>query len=156
MARVYLETSFISACVTDRTDTANAYRRQVSFDWWQTQRHIYETAISEEVLKELSSPRSPHREAALSLIAKIPLLGIGQEVRGLAKILVDALVMPGPADTGDAVHVAVATVHGCEYMLSWNVQHLANVNKARQLMVICRRVGYVPPQIVTPDILRGE
>ncbi len=38
MARVYLETSFVSACVTDRDDTASVYRRQLSTEWWKEQR----------------------------------------------------------------------------------------------------------------------
>ena len=54
---------------------------------------------------------------------------------------------------GDAIHVAVATVYGMDYMLTWNVRHLANVNKTEHLTVICRRVGYVPPRILTPDLL---
>jgi len=41
MGRVYLETSFASACVTDRTDPASLYRRQASREWWslQARRH---------------------------------------------------------------------------------------------------------------------
>ncbi len=152
MARVYLETSFVSATVTDRNDTASAYRRQVSATWWKEQRGKHELFVSEEVLAELSHPGFRHRADAIALIHGIPLLSTSEDVRGLAKILVREKVMPGPV-AGDAIHVAVATVHGIEYMLTWNVRHLANANKLEHLRVICRRVGYVPPQIVTPDIL---
>lgn len=61
--------------------------------------------------------------------------------------------MPTPAGTGDAIHVAVATIHACEFLLSWNVKHLANQNKVRHLRVLCQRLGLVPPTIVTPDLL---
>src|SRR5207237_1004395 len=37
MARVYLETSFVSACVTDRKDTGSVYRREKSLEWWGLQ-----------------------------------------------------------------------------------------------------------------------
>jgi hypothetical protein len=151
-----LETSFVSACVTNRDDIASLYRKQVSTDWWSRQRAEHDVLISAEVSAELSSPRYPHRDAALGLIDSLDVLAITEDVRGLARILVDSMVMPGPPDTGDAIHVAVATVHRCDYILSWNVQHLANVNKVRHLRTICRRVGYVPPEIVTPDILRGD
>ena len=40
-----------------------------------------------------------------------------------------------------------------EYVLTWNVRHLADANKLEHLRIICRRVGYLPPQMVTPDIL---
>lgn len=59
----------------------------------------------------------------------------------------------GPHEEGDALHVAAATVHRVEYMLSWNVRHLANLNKVKHLAEVCRRAGYVPPIIVTPDLL---
>ena len=86
------------------------------------------------------------------MIHGIYLLPVNEEVRGLAKTLVREKVMPGP-EAGDAVHVAVATVHRMEYLLTWNVRHLANANKIEHLRVICRRVGYLPPQIITPEVL---
>ncbi len=60
--------------------------------------------------------------------------------------------MPGPV-AGDAIHVATAAVHRIEYMLSWNVRHLANPNKVDHLRQVCRRLGLVSPLILTPDML---
>jgi len=152
MARVYLETSYISACVTDRDDNASTYRRQVSTTWWNKQRIKHELFIAQEVLVELSHRNYRHREEAAALIQGIQILPMNEDVRGLAKILVREKVMPGPV-VGDAIHVAIATIHAIEYMLTWNVRHLANANKIEHLRTICRRVGYIPPQIVTPDIM---
>lgn len=101
---------------------------------------------------ELSSPRYPQREDAMKLIASLPLLAITDEVLGLAAILVRERVMPSPV-AGDALHVATATAHGIEYLLSWNVRHLANPNKQSHLLAVCTRLGFFPPQIVTPDLL---
>jgi len=81
------------------------------------------------------------------------LLSFNAEVLGLAAILVRERLMPGPESSGDALHVAAATAHGTEYLLSWNVKHLANLNKVKHLQEVCRRTGYVPPTIVTPDLL---
>lgn len=149
---MYLETSYVSACVTDRGDTASAYRRQVSARWWKEQRAKHELFVAEEVLAELSHPDFRHRSDASALIREISVLPMNEDVRGLARILVREKVMPSPV-AGDAIHVAIASVHGIEYMLTWNVRHLANVNKIEHLRTVCRRVGYVPPQIVTPDVL---
>lgn len=88
MERVYLETSYVSAHVTDRTDTGSAYRRQVSALWWLEQRARHEVFISEEVLAELSHPDFRHRADAAELVRGIPLLPIDDDVRGLARILV--------------------------------------------------------------------
>jgi len=51
------------------------------------------------------------------------------------------------------MHVAAACVHRIDYLLSWNVRHLANPNKLTHLQAICVRTGYMPPRIVTPDLL---
>jgi len=152
MATVYLETSFVSACVTDRTDTASLYRRQASREWWDGPRSRHEVFVSQEVLTELAHPSFKRGHLALDHIETIPILPITEEVKGVASILVDERVMPGPV-AGDAIHVAVATVNELDYMLSWNVRHLANPNKVEHLRQVCRRVGLVPPVILTPDMI---
>jgi hypothetical protein len=154
-AGVYLETSFVSAIVTDRSDPASVYRRETSWDWWKTQGVRYELFVSAEVVAELKHPRYPHGDAAIQLVRGVPLLSIDDEVRGFAEVLVREKVMPAPI-AGDAVHVATATVHGVEYILTWNVRHLANPSKMEHLRTICLRFGLLPPQIVTPEILWEE
>lgn len=151
MARVYLETSFLSACVSDRTDPKSIVRRDESRRWWVQQRRLHDLFVSAEVMRELSAPTYPHRDEALALMAETGVLNVDKGAEGLAKILVREKVMPGPEGSGDALHVAVATVHQIDVVLSWNVRHLANRNKVAHLREVCRRVGYVPPEIVTPD-----
>jgi hypothetical protein len=82
----------------------------------------------------------------------VPLLAITDDAFGLAELLVRELAMPAPAQ-GDALHVAVATAHGMDYMLTWNVRHLANRNKVAHLRTVCVRAGLLPPEILTPDLL---
>jgi len=81
----------------------------------------------------------------------LELLEITDEVIGVADILIREYAMPAPV-AGDAMHVAVCAVYEMEYLLSWNVRHLANPNKAKHVRLICRRLGLVPPEIVTPDL----
>jgi hypothetical protein len=152
MASVYLETSFISACVTSRTDPASVYRREESRKWWDSERRRHNLFVSAEVLNELSDRRFPSSADALNWIDGIPLLSLNQEVLGFAAVLIRERVMPAPVQ-GDAVHVASACVHNMQFMLSWNVRHLANRNKVSHLHSACMRAGLVPPQIITPDLL---
>lgn len=152
MAKVYLETSFISACVSNRPDTKSVYRRETSVEWWQTQRSRHQIYISAEVYNELSNPRYPQCVDALNLIEGLPMLDIAPDVIGLANILVQQRVMPGPVK-GDSIHVAAAIMFKMDYLLSWNVRHLANINKVAHLQTICLRLGLVPPRILTPDVL---
>jgi hypothetical protein len=117
------------------------------------QRKAHDVFLSSEVLRELSDPKFKQQDLALEMTVDLNILTINQDVLGLASILVREQVMPGPESSGDALHVAIATVYGVEYMLSWNVKHLANVNKVKHLMEVTRRVGYVPPAIITPNLL---
>lgn len=155
MAKVYIETSFISACVTQRTDAGSMYRRKASLEWWEGERHKHHLFLSTEVITELSHPAFLQRKEAqevLNLTQNITELPVNDEVLGLANLFVKEKVMPAPI-AGDAIHVAVATLRNMDYLLSWNVRHMANSNKLHHLRVICRRVGLMPPEIITPDFL---
>ncbi len=155
VAKVYLETSFISMCVCNRTDAGSIYRKAESLEWWQKYRKYYSLYVSDEVLAELSDPIYPLSIEALTFAQETENLTVNAEVIGFAQILVTERVMPGPAQSGDAVHVAAATIHGVDYILSWNVKHLANPNKIMHLRNICLKLGMIPPRIVTPDLLWG-
>ena len=104
------------------------------------------------MLAELAVPTYPHGQEALGFTVEIPVLDVTEEVLGLARVLVNEKVMPGPL-IGDSVHVAVAIHYGMEYVLSWNVKHLANPNKRPHLTKVCLKVGKIPPMIVTPEVL---
>ena len=141
--KVYLETSFVSACVTTRTDPSSLHRRKESLEWWHSERGKYELRVSTEVFAELEAPSYPSR------------LDLTPEVLDFARILIEERVMPGPLK-GDALHVAVATLARADYLLSWNVKHLANPNKRVHLAKTCLRLGHTPPTILTPEFLWEE
>jgi hypothetical protein len=152
MARVYLETSFVSACVTERADAGSVHRRATSLEWWASQSMRHQLHVSDEVIAELSHPDYPRSRAALDFVSGIPMLQVSEEVTGLAGVFIQQKVVPGPL-AGDAIHLAAACLYGMEYVLSWNVRHLANPNKAQHLARICMRLNLIPPRIVTPDLL---
>ena len=49
--------------------------------------------------------------------------------------------------------LAISCVHEVDFLLTWNIRHLANPNKLDHLTVINRRMGLLTPQIVTPEML---
>jgi hypothetical protein len=153
---VYLETSFFSACVSTRTGDKIAGWRASSREWWKTQAAHFALFISPEVFRELSAPEFPNRDAALKMLEGINLLQPSEDVQRLAALLVSERIMPGPAIEGDALHVAYATLKRMDFMLTWNVKHLANPNKRTHFGIFCMRLGLPMPQIVTPDLLSGD
>jgi hypothetical protein len=159
VSSVYLETSFFSECCTVRTSEIARGRRATSLDWWEHDARKFDLFISSEVVRELGSEAFPEdvRAPALKMLEGLPQLALTDEVVGVASVLVRERVMPGPAAQGDALHLAVALVHQMDHLVTWNQQHLANQDKRTHLQVVCARLGYLLPEIVTPDLMKyGE
>jgi hypothetical protein len=158
MSSVYLETSFFSECCTIRTSEIARGRRATSLHWWTDYASKFDLYISGEVVRELSSPDFPQevREPAMAMLRGLTLLPTTPEVVLFAEMLVDERVMPGPANGGDALHVAVSVVHQVDYLLTWNQRHLANPNKRAHLTIIAARARLRLPELVTPDLMRTE
>ena len=83
-------------------------------------------------------------------------LPLTDEITAFAEILVREKVMPAPAVSGDAIHLAAAAIHRMDYLVTWNQKHLANPNKRTHFVVVCARMNLAAPQIVTPDLLVTE
>lgn len=128
MSSVYLETSFFSECCTIRTGEIARGRRATSLDWWRNDASRFELFVSREVVRELSSPDFPDavRKPALEMLKGLTLLPTTPDVAHFADLLVAESVMPGPANEGDAFHLAVRIVHAVDYLLTWNQKHLAS------------------------------
>ena len=82
-------------------------------------------------------------------------LPIVREIEEIVRTYIDHLLMPAnPA--GDALHLAMASYHKCDFLLTWNCQHLANANKFQHIRVINGMLGLHVPSLVTPLELLGE
>jgi len=73
----------------------------------------------------------------------------------LASAILDAGVIPQKAAT-DAAHIAIATVHNIQFLLTWNCAHLANAEMSMEIKSVCKSKGYECPVICTPEELMGE
>jgi hypothetical protein len=107
------------------------------------------------VLLELRQGDWPGQDDAIALVEPLARLRVDDEVVAVARRYV--LERLAPADfAGDAVHLAVACVHEVDFLLTWNIRHLANPNKLDHLTVINRRLGLLTPRIATPEMLWME
>jgi hypothetical protein len=107
------------------------------------------------VIRELGEPGFRRRAEAMTLINGVDDLALSEEVLGFATLLIREKVMPGPLG-GDAVHVACAAVHRVDYVLTWNIRHLANIRKETHRRGLCLKCGLLPPRIGTPDQFLGD
>jgi hypothetical protein len=93
--------------------------------------------------------------AGLSCLANIPILAITSTVAKIA----EALVVEGPIPqkaAGDALHIAIASAYGCDYLLTWNCRHIANAEIQRRARSVVDGQGFELPTICTPEELMGE
>ncbi|MDE0399906.1 MAG: hypothetical protein OXL96_19100 [Candidatus Poribacteria bacterium] len=68
-------------------------------------------------------------------------------------ILVEKLLDSGAAPRNarpDAQHIAIATGHGVDYLVSWNHKHIVNENKREYINQVCQEAGFQPTTICTP------
>ena len=152
---VYIETSVVSY-LTARP-TANllaAAWQKVTLDWWETRRSGFDLYTSEVTVQEAGRGDRDARARRLAVLADIPLLPITEAVGPLATALVQGTAPPAKA-VNDALHVAVAAVHGVDYLLTWNYRHLDNAETKPDIRNTCARHGYAGPEICTPGELMG-
>ena len=150
---VYLETSVISYLVGRLSrDVVVLGNQELTREWWANRRADYDLFISEVVTEEAAGGDPDLARQRIEICDDLPLLAISDEAERLAPLLLKAAGMSPNAET-DALHVAVAAVHGMEYLLSWNCRHIANATIRRAIDKQCRASGYDPPVICTPQEL---
>ena len=79
------------------------------------------------------------------------------EIEELASAYLAAAVVP-PKYADDALHVAMATVHGVRFVVSWNFKHLVNVRREDGFNAVNILRGWPLVRIVSPKeiIYAGE
>jgi predicted nucleic acid-binding protein len=83
------------------------------------------------------------------------MLEVVEEAYDLAAMLISEGALP-PAAEDDATHIALAAVHGIDYLLTWNCRHIDNAETKPIVRSICTTRGYACPEICTPEELMGE
>lgn len=56
----------------------------------------------------------------------------------------------------DPLHLALASYYRCDFLLTWNCNHLANANKFNHIKRINTLLGLFVPMLVTPLEMLGE
>jgi predicted nucleic acid-binding protein len=153
---VYLETSIISyLAARPSRDLVTAAHQQITHQWWETRRRHFEVFVSELVHFECSAgdPEAASRRAAI--LKGIQSLDITPLAESLAEEILRGADLAASA-RADALHIAIAVSQGVDYLMTWNVTHIANAERRPLVERACRTAGYEPPILCTPDELLGE
>jgi hypothetical protein len=147
--KAYVETSMVSYLTAHPSeDLVRAAHQQVTREWWAG-RQAFDIYVSQFVLDEASKGDPEAAALRLATLEQIAILDVTDDATVLAEELIAGGGLPQQARV-DAFHVAVATVHGMDYLLSWNCKHIANATLRSRIEAICRAAGYEPPVICMP------
>lgn len=151
--KVYVETSILSyLAARPGRDAVTAGRQIVTRRWWETEREKYRLVVSEAVEAECERGDPEVVKRRQHLLEGVSLFPVDERILGVAKLLVVPRALPEKAAT-DAVHIAAAAVEECEFLLTWNFRHIANVRIRREVERILANHGYTKTTICTPEEL---
>lgn len=155
-SKVYIETTIVSYLTAwPSQNLIVAAHQQITSNWWRNRRSDFELYASELVFQEASTGDKEMVQQRLEALKALSRL----ETTEAALLLAEALIAQGPLPTKaaeDALHIAVAVENGMDYLLTWNCKHLANASMRYKIEEICRKMGYVPVIICTPEELLEE
>src|SRR6187402_2745705 len=148
---LYLETTVLGAYL----DNGDPFRRDLTMRWFERELGEYRVCTSLLVRRELERIDEPHRSSYLRLLTGLENLELADE----AAILAEGYISRGIFHRkfiADALHVALASFHKIDYVVTWNFGHLANVRKQARLRMFNTAAGFFSPSIITPEFLVHE
>ena len=149
--RLYFDTSVLGA-LTDRHDER---RLAATRELLRAVRNaVHEAVISNVVQEELERAPADVRRSIIGEIRDIEfdLVTESVESAGLVTEYLAAKIVP-PRYSNDLRHVAVATVHRVDALVSWNFKHLVNLRTRRAVHAINLRLGFPLLEIVSPEVV---
>ncbi len=146
--RAYADTSVFGGCFEERFQDAS----KRFFEGVNAGRFIVLLGATTEAELALAPDRVQEIVASLSddRIIRCP---ITPDVAELRQAYLDAGVL-GTGSFDDATHVAIATAHSADLLISWNFRHIVNYDKIRGFNAVNLRLNYrslsihSPPEIV--------
>jgi len=153
---VYIETSMVSYLTARPSNNLIMMANQeVTRKWWNTRRSQFTLYVSQVVLDEATQGDPEMAAKRLEVLQSLFVLELTENVQDLGLQFLTKSSMPAKA-ADDAIHIAAATVHGMDYVLTWNCKHIANAQIQKKLAEISTNFGYKLPTICTPYELMGD
>jgi predicted nucleic acid-binding protein len=138
--RLYLETSVWNFIFADDAPE----KKQITLAFFdKVKEGEYEIFISDTVIQEIERADEDKKRLLFEIIEqyKPKILEINDDVGLMARKYISEGIIP-QTKLDDATHAAVATVHGLDALISWNLRHLANYKKMERINEINMENGY--------------
>ena len=143
--RAYLDTSVYGGCFDEEFERES--RRL--FEYVSEGRVIVLTSplVEDELVGAPDPVRAMRSGMTVSQVVECPLT---PEVIDLREQYLSAGVLAAKW-RGDCTHVALASIHRADILVSWNFKHLVRFDKVRAFQVVNQELGYPPISIVSPQ-----
>ncbi len=153
---VYIESSVVSYYTARPSrDVLILSHQEITRVWWEHHLHTCEPHVSGVVLQELGRGDADAAGLRLAAVSEFRVLPLLPAIEALAAAYVSELRMPRTS-LYDALHIALASVHSIDYLVTWNCKHIANAHLRRRLAEVNQHKGVSIPVICTPEELLDE
>lgn len=152
--KIYVETSIPSFYHETRTGPEMIARRDWTRQFWDELGPEYTLVTSLAVIGELNNGDYPKKEKCLDLVENLERVPVEKEIATIVQAYIHHKIMPANP-LGDALHLALASFHKCDFLLTWNCKHLANANKFGHIRRVNSVLDLHNPLLVTPLELLG-
>lgn len=150
---IYIETSVVSYYVSKPSrDLIVLAHQQITWEWWPKTVKRFDAYISEVVIEKAAAGNKESAEKRLKELKGFSHLELTKRVEKIAQIYMEKLSIPKKA-LRDAAHLAVASVHNIDYLVTWNCVHLANGEIIKRLLKLNEKLRMKTPVICTPEEL---
>ena len=154
--KVYVETTVVSdATALPTNDLAVAGRQITTRTWWATAAMRFSLYSSDVVKREAMRGDPEAARRRIEALSTLPELATTAEAIRLAEMLIRHKAVPKEF-TDDALHIALATVSGMDFLVSWNFKHITNAQTIPLIKRICAEEGVACPEICTPYQLQED
>jgi predicted nucleic acid-binding protein len=103
-------------------------RKEATLLFFQETAPKHEVFISELVVGEIeATPDDAHRTRLLNSVKNLSVLPVSAEAEKLADEYLKYIKIP----KADAIHIAISTVEGIDYLVTWNMEHMAKERTRR-------------------------
>jgi predicted nucleic acid-binding protein len=151
--RLYLETTVVSYLVARPSrDLLIAGHQAATRELWPRLSTVYETFVSALVFAEAGRGDAAQARMRRTAMAPFRMLDVDDESRRLAEKIVAGKGVPEEFPE-DALHLAIAALHGMDAIVTWNFAHLNNPFTRLVVRQIVIGEGYRCPEICSPDEL---
>jgi len=149
--KIYLDTSAISHLEQPEKPHEQEYSINL---FSRIKAGNFEVYLSSVVFDEIGECSPQREEVLINHVSEISFkkININDIVNQLAEMIIDKKVLP-KRSIRDSQHIAAAIIAGCDYIVSWNMKHMANVKINKDIRHIIIDEGYKEILLVPPSML---